>query len=348
MPSITPTSLRAYIEAIFVAGGSPDADARVVAEHLVEANLKGHDSHGVVRTPRYTQLLREGAVRPGTPIVAVKDAPSTALIDGGWNFGQVVARRVMEIAIEKARATGIGAVVGFNSAHAGRMGAYTEMAVEAGLAAMVMANVHGGGRMVAPFGGAERRLATNPMSFGFPTGDAAAPFVLDMATSVGAEGKMRVALNKGAEVPEGWLLDAGGQPTLQPSDLYAGGAIQPFGGSAGHKGFGLSMAVEALAGATSPAGTTRPDATGGGNGLFMLALDLEQFGGRVLFETAFAGLIEYVKAPPYQPGFEEVLVAGEPERRRAAERAESIPLDDETWRQIAETAREVGVEPPSM
>jgi len=348
MPAIAPGELEAYVASIFVAGGSPEADARIVAEHLVEANLKGHDSHGVVRTPRYMELLLNGTMRPGTPIETVKDAPSTALIDGGWNFGQVVARRVMETAIEKARATGIGAVVGYHSAHAGRMGAYTEMAVEAGLAGMVMANVHGGGRLVAPFGGAERRLATNPISFGFPTGDPAAPFILDMATSVGAEGKMRVALNKGVEVPDGWLLDPSGAPTRQPSELYAGGAILPFGGSAGHKGFGLSMVVEGLAGATSPAGTSRPDAPSGGNGLFMLALDLEQFGGRLMFETAFAGLIDYVKAPPFQPGVDEVLVAGEPERRRAAERAVSIPLDDETWRQIAEAARGVGVEVPAV
>jgi uncharacterized oxidoreductase len=340
---VTPDALRDYVAAIFVAGGAPEADARVVAAHLVEANQKGHDSHGVVRVPRYAQLLTEGIVHPGTPIVTVQETESTALVDGGWNFGAVVAHHAMALAIAKARATGIGAVAAFHATHAGRMGAYAEQAIAEGMIGIVMANVHGGGRMVAPYGGAQRRLATNPLAVGAPTEDPDAPFVLDMATSIAAEGKFRVAQNRGQPVPDGWLLDADGAPSTDPGDLYSGGAILPL---AGYKGFGLSMAVEALAGALSPAGTSRPDAVGGGNGLFMLALDPERFVGRAIFATALSGLVDYVKQPPFQPGTSEVLVAGEPERRRMAERAERIPIDEETWRQIGATASALGVAVP--
>jgi len=344
VPTVAPGALREYIARIFEAAGAPSEDAAEVATHLVGANLRGHDSHGVIRVSRYMEQIRAGGIVPGAAVEVERQSAASALVNGNWNFGQVVARNAMAIAIEKARAAGVAVVSTYRSAHAGRMGTYAEQAVEAGMAAMIMANNHGGGRLVAPFGGAERRLSTNPITFGFPTGDPEAPFVLDMATSAGAEGKVRVALNKGVPLPDGWLLDAEGMPTHNPAALYDGGAILPVGGPEAHKGFGLSMAVEGLAGALSPAGTSRPDGAGG-QGIFMLALDLEQFAGRAMFESAFGDLIDYVRKPPYRAGFDEVLIAGEPERRRMRERASAIPLDEETWRQLCEAGNSVGVEP---
>ena len=352
MPLVQPDGLRAYLTRVFEATGAPLADAEAVAGHLVDANLKGHDSHGTIRASQYVSAVEEGRIRPGVQTEVEQETEVTAVVNGNWNFGQVVARDAMAIAMAKARAHGVGIATAHRSAHAGRIGAYGEQAAAAGLVAIACVNVHGGSALVAPFGGAERRLSTNPIVVAGPTADPAAPFVLDMATSVVAEGKVRVARNRGATLPPGWILDGAGHPSTDPLDLYGGdppgsrtpGALLPLGGPAGYKGFGLSLAVELLAGALTPAGPTRRDGPRGGNALFMLALDPERFVGRGPFEDALARVIDYVKEPPYSEGADEILVPGEPERRRMAERREGIPLDDETWRQLEQAAASVGVD----
>ncbi|MSQ42042.1 MAG: Ldh family oxidoreductase [Dehalococcoidia bacterium] len=350
MPSIDAKALRDYVQRLFERAGTPPADGAVVAAHLVEANLKGHDSHGVVRAPAYLQSLASGLTTAGAPVRVERESATTALVDGGWNFGQVVARRAMELAIAKARASGVGVAVAYRATHAGRIGAYVEQAVAEGLIGIAMANNHGSGHLVAPFGGREPRLSTNPIAAGFPTGDRSRPWVLDMATAVTAEGKLRVALNQGRRVPPGWLLDAGGHATEDPAVFYGPprGAILPLGGDAGHKGFGLSMLVEGLAGALSPAGVSRPNAERGGNGLFLLALDPERLGGLAAFVTAFDGLIEWVQRSPFAVGVDEVLVAGEPERRAEAERRTGgIPIDETTWAQLVAAGAGLGVAAPA-
>ena len=351
MPSIDPQILRDYVTATFVAADVPPEDAADVAQHLVEANLRGHDSHGVVRVSWYLQTVQEGLTNASAEIRIEKESETTALIDGDWGFGQVVARRTMEIAIEKARQSGVGIAIAYRSTHVGRVGAYVEQAAAEGLIGIAMANNHGGGHLVAPFGGTERRLSTNPMAFAFPTTDGSPPFVLDMATSVAAEGKMRVALNKGAQVPEGWLVDAEGVGTTDPAGLYGPpmGAILPLGGAAGYKGFGLSMVVEALSGALSPAGTSRPDPERGGNGLFTMAIDPDRFGGGDLLSSQLGVLVDWVKRPPFAEGVDEILVAGEPERISMAEReANGVPLDETTWQQLTAAGDSVGVAAPSL
>ena len=354
LPVVDAQEITDYLVAVFAATGAPQGDAEAVAGHLVEANLMGHDSHGIIRAEQYVQGALDGRIQPGTAIEVEQETPTTAVVNGHWNYGQVVARDTTAIAIAKARAAGVGIAVTHQSAHAGRIGAYGEQAAAAGLIAIACVNVHGGGRLVAPFGGAERRLATNPIVFAAPTEDPERPFVLDMATSVGAEGKVRVARNRGVQLAPGWILDGAGHPSTEPWDLYGGdppgsrapGALLPVGGPVGHKGFGLAMAVELLAGALTPAGPTRPDGAGGGNGIFMLAIDPANFVGLGPFEHALSGLIEYVKQPPFAEGAGEVLTAGEPERRRKAERSASgIELDDETWRQVGAAAASVGVGP---
>lgn len=341
MPEVSPLELLDYVERIFVAAGAPDHDAAVVAAHLVDANLKGHDSHGVIWVATYLERIQTGEIKPGAPLTVINETDGTAFLDGGLNFGQVVSRRATQMAIEKARAIGTGVVVCYNNAHTGRLGAYAEQAAEAGMLALAVANVNGPQRVVAPHGGAGRRLGTNPIAFGAPTADQDAPFVLDMATSGAAGGSMRMARNLGQQVPAGVLLDARGSPTQDPNAFYAGGAILPL---AGQKGFGLAMAVEALAGALTPADPTGPLS----QGFFILVLDPERFVGRTSFEASMSALIEWVTQPPYQPGFEEILVPGEGSRRRAEQRALAIPLDDETWLQLGEVATSQGVEPPSL
>ena len=347
MPVAGPAALERFVRSLFVAAGVPDADARVVSAHLVDANLCGHDSHGVVRAPPYLRAVAEGRIVPGAELRLERDGGATALVDGGWNFGQIVAARAMEIACERAEEGGVSAVAVRRSAHAGRLGAYVEQAAGRGLVGVAMANGHGGSARVAPHGGSQARLATDPMAFGLPTGDPGSPLVLDMATSVVAEGKVRVARNAGQTLPEGYLLDAAGEPTTDARDLYTSppGALLPLGGEAGYKGFGLALVVEALAGALSGAGTTRPGARGGSNALFVMAIDAGRFAGRDAFRRELTELARSARTPPLREGA-EVLLPGEPERRARAARAGGIPLDERTWGELERAAREAGVASP--
>ncbi|MCC6238445.1 MAG: Ldh family oxidoreductase, partial [Dehalococcoidia bacterium] len=214
MPDVSPPELLDFVERVLVAGGASDADAPIVAAHLVEANLTGHDSHGVVRAAEYLQSMRTGIIEAGAPFAVEQDGEATALIDGGWNFGQVTARRAMRLALEKARTTGVGVVAGRRVAHVGRLGAYVEQAVDAGMIGLVMSS---GSPLVAAHGGVAPRLSTNPLAIGVPTADRDAPFVLDMATSAVAAGTVRLARGLEANLPEGWLLDLSGAPTTDPA-----------------------------------------------------------------------------------------------------------------------------------
>jgi len=344
MPVLQAHVLQGIARDIFVAAGVPPEEARIVADALVASNLAGHDSHGVIRVPQYLQLLRDGLIQPGQPTEIVRETPTTAVIDGHWNFGQVAARRATEIALAKAEAQGLGAVALHHANHVGRVGDYVLMAAERGFLGLAAVNNHGAAPHVAPFGGTAGRLSTNPIAFAAPT-SSGPPFVLDMTTSIVAEGKIRVLRNQGKPIPEGWVLDGHGQPTTDPHAFYGPpkGALLPFGGKLGHKGFGLSLMVELLAGALSGAGCSRPGVTRLGNALFLLALKVESFLPLAEFERHLEALRTHVKDTPTQPGFDEILVPGEPEARtEARRRAEGIPLDDETWRQVLEAARSVG------
>lgn len=351
MPTIDATTLTEYVTRIFLGAGAPEKEAHQVAEHLVGSNLRGHDSHGVIRTLGYVNSVKNGLLKPGAPLTVVREAPSMAVIDGGWNFGQPIAIRAMDLAIEKARETGIGFVSCFNAGHIGRVGAYGEQAVEAGMLAMGGVNSPGG-RLTAAFGGSTRRNGTSPLMIAMPSGNPAEPFVLDMATSVVAEGKLKVAVNAEKPVPDGWILDANGQSTNDARDFYGTGdveglgALLPLGGPfSGYKGFGLNLAMEAMSGILSGAGTAE-DGPRGSNGVWLIALDISRFLPIEDFQRAFDALVAFDKQPPYAPGHEEILTAGEPERRRMAIRLQTgIDLDPATWRQIGEAAVEVGVEP---
>lgn len=198
--------------------GAPRAEADRVAELLVEANLVGHDSHGVIRIPQYVSFLKDGLITPGAPLQVEQETPSTAVINGNWGFGQVIATRATEIAVEKARQCAVSVVTVYNANHIGRLGSYTLQAARAGIVCLLTANAHGGGLSVAPYGGTARRLATNPISIAAPSGGE--PIVLDITTSVVAEGKVRVKRNRGEQTPPGWIIDAEGAPTTDPNKFY--------------------------------------------------------------------------------------------------------------------------------
>ena len=354
MPNVSATALGDYIARIFAATGSPEGEARRVADHLVGANLRGHDSHGVIRAPAYVALAASGTLKPGAAPRIVRESVSTALLDGGWNYGQVAAFHATNLALAKARETGVGFVSAFNSGHIGRVGAYGEQIVAAGMIAFGGVNSPGT-RLVASHGGAHRRTGTSPIMIAMPGPSPAEPFVLDMATSVIAEGKVRVAVNRGVQLRPQLIIDGDGQPTTEPRDFYGPslpgaaadakeGALLPVGGEhGGHKGFGLNIAMEALSGILSGAGTSVAGQRGS-NGVFIMALDPQRFVVADVFVSMMAALIGFVKQPPYAPGFTEVLTAGEPERRMMAQRlAGGVPLDEETWKQIVAAGESVGV-----
>jgi uncharacterized oxidoreductase len=345
MPRIQASELRSLGTCIFEGLKVPREEASWVAELLVRANLVGHDSHGVIRIPQYAQAIKSALVQPGASFEIVKESPSTALINGHWGLGQVVARRAMELAIRKAKETKISSVGAYNLYHVGRLADYTRMAAEQNLVGIMTVNGGGASPLVAPFGGATGRLATNPISIAFPTGGSV-PFLFDMATSIVAEGKVRVKRNRGEKTPEGWLLDNQGRPTTDPNAFYQEprGAILPLGGSAGHKGFGLAMVVEILSGILARGGYARQGAKRFSNGTFIVVIDISAFVEPREFRAEIDDLLAYVKSAPTAPGVEAIMYPGEPEAIEQQRRErEGIPLEDETWQQLMALAQELGI-----
>ena len=341
MPNIDATRLQQTSTRIFAAMGAPQADAAWIATLLVRANLRGHDSHGVIRIPQYSQSVKDGSVDPKSPVRVTMETPVLARLDGGRGFGQPVARRGMEIAIAKAQAAGLSAVTLANTSHVGRLADYAEMAAAQGLIGMLWANcIHG--LNVAPWGGAARRLGTNPHAIAVPGPDGPR-MVLDFATSVVAEGKMRVKRNRRQQVPLGWFLDAEGRPNTDPERFYADppGSLLAAGD---HKGYGLSLAVEILGGIVSGTGPAGPGSGTFANGTLMICLDAGRFLPPADFDTQVTALFDWVRSTPLAEGASEILIPGEPEARLEAERRrDGIPVEDETWSQIAAVARDLGV-----
>jgi uncharacterized oxidoreductase len=345
MPTVNAESLTRRISAIFQACGVPAAEAELVAEHLVDTEACGVVSHGVLRVPQYVEGIVEGRVRPGAVLRSVSETVATAVLDGQFGFGQVMASRAMELAVEKASQTGVGVVTLVNCGHTGRLGYYTERVARKGMASLMMVNSGGAGQWVAPFGGTAGRISTNPLSLAVPMASGE-PLVLDMATSAAPEGKIRALLTAGSPIPIGWVIDHAGRPTTNPADLYGPprGALLPFGG---HKGFGLSMLVDALAGGLSGAGCCRdPQAPmqGRTDGVLLLALDIRAFCPVALFQEMVSQLVQNVKSSPPGPGVAEILVPGEAEaRQRTVRERQGIPVEEATWGILEQTARQRGV-----
>ena len=346
---ITPAELRAFASAVFRAAGSTDGEARIVGDHLVDSNLAGHESHGVIRLSKYIDWHAKGMVVANQHAIVVRESACNAVIDGQFGYGQVIGREAMDCAITKARQTGVCAVAIRNAGHLGRIGAFAEQVAEAGLASIHFVNTSGFGILVAPHGGADRRLSANPIAAGAP-GPNGAPLVLDISTSAIAEGKIQVAKNHGELLPPGSIIDSKGRPNQDPSVFYGPpvGALLPIGG---HKGYGLSIFCEIFAGALSGGQTTNPgNATAGRlvNNMLSLVFDAEAFCGAEAFNAEISRLAAWVKAsPPVIPGG-EVLLPGEIERRsRVRLEREGIALDVVTRRQITDSVRPFAVALPT-
>ncbi len=343
MPIIFAPELKHLAAAIFAGAGATGEESKTVADALVEANLAGHDSHGVLRIPEYVRWMEGKLVNVGAHLQVVTETETFAVVDGNWGFGQVVGREAMQLAIEKAARSGVATVSGRQCCHLGRIGDYPMMAAERGMAAVMFVNTHGGGKLVAPYGGIDRRLSANPIAVGIPR-SGGAPIIVDISTCAIAEGKLRNMLHSGTPVPSGCIVDADGRPSTSARDFYGPppGALLPFGG---HKGFALGLVADILAGAISGAGCSRPGADRIGNSFLVIVIDVARVRGRSEFESDVEGLIEYVKSSRLAPGFDRILMPGEPEDSERRRRLSSgIRIGDEVWRQIAETAARYGVD----
>ena len=342
MPLVPAERLEELTTDIFAARGVPRADAAWVATLLVRANLRGHDSHGVIRVPHYVRAMKAGEVNPRPQVRIERQTPVLALVDGDLGFGQVVARQGTAIAIEKARAQGLSAVTLKRTNHVGRLADWAEMAAAQGLIGMLWVNAPMS-LNVAPWGGAARRLGTNPHAIAIPGPDGTVAMSHDFATSVVAEGKLKVKFNRGEPVPPGVMLDGRGQPSTDPRRYYADppGVLLP---AAEHKGYGLALAIEILAGILSGTGAARATPGPVQNGTLIMCLDPARFLPMAEFHRQVAELFEFVRSAPLAPGAKEILIPGEPEARTERERrAGGVPLDDETWRQLQECAAEARV-----
>jgi len=341
--------LRVAVNEILGGFGSDSREAQIVTDNLLQANLTGHDSHGIGMLPRYANAFLEGGLRPNGHVLTRLDSGTLLALDGQAGFGQVIGLEAMQLGIARAKAHGSCIVALANSHHLCRIGAWAEMAVAEGLVSLHFANVISR-PIVAPWGGSDARFGTNPFAVGIPV-PGRDPIVLDMATSIIAQGKTRVAHNKGESLAPGQMLDDQGRPTTDPKFgvIEPLGALRTFGE---HKGFGLALVCELLGGALAGGLATHRPASGEQrvlNGMLTILFDPARLADATLFASEMRAFIDWVKASPPQDGVDRVRVAGEPEREMRAKRlAEGIPVDANTWTELLAAATKLGRDPAEV
>jgi uncharacterized oxidoreductase len=349
---VSAAGMRRIASAILAAAGCARDEADRVAHYLVLANLTGHDSHGVGRIPRYLEWMDKGWLKPGQTPSVIAETDAMVLLDGHFGFGQTLGPRAVAIGVRKAEAAGTTIVGLRHSGHLGRIGDFAEMAADAGLVSIHFVNV-AGSPLVAPFGARERRMGTNPLTIGVPV-PGAPHLILDFATSAVAEGKIMVAYSGGPPVPAASLIGADGRPTADPAGFYGPkrpghppdakrgeGAIRAMGE---HKGSGLSLMIELLAGALMGSSCAGPLPRPVNNGMLSIYLKPEAFAGRDAFAAEASAYLDYFRSARPAEGFAEVLTPGEPERRmRARREAEGLPMPEEIWNLILAAGERVGL-----
>jgi LDH2 family malate/lactate/ureidoglycolate dehydrogenase len=337
--------LTRFVQAAFEKLGVPQADARIAAETLVAADLRGVDTHGVIRfnpDAWYVKWLSEGSMTAKPHIRIVSETPSTALLDGDRGMGMVIGHRAMELAIEKAKSCGIGMVGVRNSRHYGMSAQYAMQALPHDMIGIAMTNA---GRQVVPTFGREARFGTNPMCFAVPA-DKELPFVLDMATTTAAAGKLELAARLEKSIPTGWALDEKAQATEDPRVAQKARRLLPLGGSrdnGSHKGYGLAVLVEILCGVLT--GTvTALNSDQDPRGHFFGAIRIDAFRPVAEFKQDMDRLIRELKSTPPIEGQKRVYVAGEIEFEIAEERAErGIPLLPSVLKGLREVSEHLGL-----
>ncbi|MDF2367004.1 malate/lactate/ureidoglycolate dehydrogenase [Sneathiella sp.] len=333
--------LQAFVENIFKAAGSEPIEAAIIADHLVLANLSGHDSHGVGMIPRYIDNIKAGSLHPNEHVEQVKKDGSILVFDGRAGFGQVVAREAMAAAISVAKETGLALSALRNAHHIGRVGTYGEQCADAGLVSIHFVNVTGHRGLVAPHRGADARYGTNPICISLPDTAEEPRIILDFATSKVALGKIRVAHNSGKKLEEGLLIDKDGNASTDPGVMFADevGSLLPL---AEHKGYGLALMCELLTGAIGGGGTIQPKNVRDTriiNNMLSIVIDPARLTEADYIASEMKAMCDYVRDSPPRAGYDNVIVPGDPEReQREKRRADGIEIDEETWRQITEAA----------
>lgn len=350
MPTFSAPQLGEFATELLTRGGLRADEAAVVARSLVGANLRGHDSHGVMRIPYYVESVQKGEMISGASLEVFHESAATIAADAGWGPGQVQAHRLLELLMPRVQEFGVAVGTLRRCAHVGRLGEYCESAAARGLVSMMMVNTHGTARRVAPVGGTAPRLGTNPLAIGIPQDDA--PLVLDFGTSAVAEGKVRVRRIAGQECPPGWLLDSDGNPTCDPATLYGEppGTIVPFGGEQAYKGFGLAVMIELFAGALSAGVCAREKPVNqAGNCVFLQLIDPGRLGGAEPFVEQTRQLTAFLRDCPRLDGVDQITLPGDPERRTLAQRMQhGIPLDEGNWRPLRALGEKLGVATPAI
>ena len=343
MPIIAAETLEDTIRRLLAACGTPADEAETVARHVVDANLCGHDSHGAIQIPIYIDRVEKGHIVPGAPFEIVRESPTTTVVDGHWGFGYAIAERALKLTMEKAEAQNVAACTIFRQSHVGRLGAYPTMAAKAGFIAMMTADSGRSAKSVAPFGGAEARLGTNPIAMAVPSARGE-PVLIDMATSAVAAGKIKLAQARGKPIPEGWIVRADGGASTDPNDFGNGAVLLPLGGSEGHKGYGLSAMVEILSGLLTGLGFGVEPTGRHNDGCFLALFKAAAFRDPGEFGREVDEFVDYLKGTRVAAGFEEVLAPGEIERRNAEpRRANGIDIEDATWNQFRALGEKYGV-----
>jgi LDH2 family malate/lactate/ureidoglycolate dehydrogenase len=345
MPKIQAEKLRVLGRALLVANGVPENEAATVARHVVNANLAGHDSHGMIMLPNYIERVKAGHIVPGAPFTIVQESPTTTVVDGNWGFGYVINEQAMALTIEKAQASNIAATTVFRQGHVGRLASYPLMAAKAGMIGMAWADSGRSPKGVAPFGGREARLGTNPWAIAVPS-DLDGPFCMDFATSAVAMGKIKLAEARGQEIPLGWVVDKDGDLTTDPAKIK-GGALMPLGGTEGYKGTALAAMGEIFCGILTGLGFGVEPSGRHNDGCFLIAIKVEAFRPLLTFRKDVAEFAHYLKDTPPAKGSQGVLYPGEVEHRAEQARgSQGIEIEDATWKKLGELAAAGGVAMP--
>ena len=345
MNNYNPKKLEKFVADIFLHSGSNERESKIVGDHLVDSNLVGHDSHGVIRVSKYIEWLNQDKIKLNQSINILKEEDHFLHIDGNFGYGQPIAKYSLDIAIKKAKEKGHCILAMKNLGHIGRVGAWSELAATNDCVSIMFVNTSGFGILMAPHGGTDRRLSANPIAIGIPMKNSDY-LVLDMATSVVAEGKIQVAKNTKKKLADGLILDGYGNPTNDPEVFYSKpvGSILPFGG---HKGFGLAFMIDILSGTLTGGNSSHPDNPNSHaviNNTFAIIIDTKKTVSDSYFQKDINRLINWVKASPKAKGVEEILLPGEVEKNIKKQRlSKGIPLDDQTIKDLIDTANFVGM-----
>jgi uncharacterized oxidoreductase len=333
--------LKLLVEAIFAGIGCRQEESECVADHLIKANIAGYDSHGLIRVPTYVEWFNQGKVLPNRDLKLLIDTESMTVADGQRGFGQWLGKVAVELGIRKCLEHGVSVLGLRNCGHLGRVGHWSEMAVEAGVIGLHFVNSTGFGMFVVPAGGRDPRLSVNPISIGVPVADGP-PVVVDISTAAVAEGRLQVARNAGDTVADGLILNAEGEPTNDPNEFYGPprGAILPLGE---HKGYGLGLVVELLAGAVAGGGCSAEGKSQLEQGMLGIYIDPAKLDTDDRIGPEIRRYLDFVKSSrPSQSG-NAVRVPGDRAQHNKNISGATLNIDETTWRQVAETASLCGV-----